>query len=213
MPPAGLLPPSPMNALILVDLQNDFLPGGALAVPRGDEVIALANALEKKFELVVATKDWHPADHVSFAATHPGKKPGEIVALETGEQVLWPVHCVRQTAGAELAPGLNKHPIRRVFAKAVDSKLDCYSGFYDVGRRSTGLAEYLRERGVGEVYILGLATDYCVKATALDAVQLGFKSWVIEDACRPVNLQPGDSERAIAEMRAAGVNIIQSSAL
>ncbi len=202
-----------MNALILVDLQNDFLPGGALVVPHGDEVIPVANSLEKKFELVVATKDWHPADHVSFAVNHPGKRPGDVVTLDTGEQVLWPVHCVRQTAGAELAPALNKHPIRRVFAKAVDTKLDSYSGFYDVGRRSTGLAEYLREQGVDEVYILGLATEYCVKATALNAVQLGFKTWVIEDACRAVNLQPGDSESAIAEMRAAGVNMIRSSDL
>jgi nicotinamidase/pyrazinamidase len=202
-----------MNALILVDLQNDFLPGGALAVPHSDEVIPVANALEKKFDLVVATKDWHPADHVSFAVNHPGKQPGDIVLLETGEQVLWPVHCVRQTAGAELAPALNKHPIHRVFAKAVDTKLDSYSGFYDVGQRSTGLAEYLQEQGVDEVYILGLATDYCVKATALDAVQLGFKTSVIEDACRPVNLQPGDEERAIAEMRSAGVNIVQSGDL
>jgi nicotinamidase/pyrazinamidase len=199
-----------MRALILVDLQNDFLPGGALAVPRGDEVIPLANALQSRFELVVATKDWHPPDHVSFAATYPGKRPGDVVMLEAGPQVLWPVHCVQETRGAELAASLDKGRIRRVFFKEVDSQVDNYSGFFDVTRRSTGLAEYLKQQQVDEVYILGLATDYCVKATALDAAALGFKTFLIEDACRGVNLQPDDSQRAIEAMRAAGVQIVQS---
>lgn len=199
-----------MRALILVDLQNDFLPGGALAVPRGDEVIPLANALQSRFELVVATKDWHPPDHVSFAATYPGKRPGDVVMLEAGPQVLWPVHCVQETRGAELAPSLDKRRIRRVFFKEVDSQVDNYSGFFDVARRSTGLAEYLKQQQVDEVYILGLATDYCVKATALDAAALGFKTFLIEDACRGVNLQPDDSQRAIEAMHAAGVKIVQS---
>lgn len=199
-----------MRALILVDLQNDFLPGGALPVPHGDEVIPLANALQPRFDLVVATKDWHPPDHVSFAATYPGKKPGDVIMLDEGPQVLWPVHCVQESYGAKLAASLDKQRIDRVFFKEIDSQVDNYSGFFDVARRSTGLAEYLQRQGVDEVYVMGLATDYCVKATALDAAALGFQTWVIEDACRGVNLHPDDSQRALEEMQAAGVKAIQS---
>ena len=203
-----------MKALLLVDLQNDFLPGGALGVPRGDEIIPLANRLQPKFEFVVATQDWHPADHVSFAANHPGKKTGEVVPLDGTQQVLWPVHCVEHTPGAELAAALDKRRIRKVFVKGADPQIDSYSGFYDNGRRrSTGLGEYLREQGVEEVYVAGLATDYCVKATALDSVDLGFKTWLIEDACRGVNLSPGDAERAIEAMQAAGVKLVSSEEL
>ena len=199
-----------MRALILVDLQNDFLPGGALAVPHGDEVIPLANALQPRFDLVAATKDWHPPDHVSFAATHPGHKPGDELMLREGPQVLWPVHCVQESYGARLAPSLDRQRIDCEFAKGSDSGLDSYSGFFDVSRRSTGLAEYLQRRGVDEVFVMGLATDYCVKATALDAASLGFKTWLIEDACRGVNLRPEDSQRAVDEMRAGGVKVIQT---
>jgi nicotinamidase/pyrazinamidase len=199
-----------MRALILVDLQNDFLPGGALAVPGGDEVIPLANALQPRFDLVAATKDWHPPDHVSFAATHPNHKPGDVVMLREGPQVLWPVHCVQESYGARLAPSLDRQRIDREAPKGSDSRFDSYSGFFDVARRSTGLAEYLQRQGVDEVYVLGLATDYCVKATAIDAAALGFKTWLIEDACRGVNLRPDDSQRAVEAMRAAGVNVIQS---
>jgi len=203
-----------MKALLLVDLQNDFLPGGALAVPHGDEVIEIANRLQPQFELVVATQDWHPANHDSFAAKHPGKRPGEEILLNGCRQVLWPVHCVQGTPGAELAPALEKRLIRKTFAKGVDSQIDSYSAFFDNAHlRSTGLGEYLREQGVDEVYILGLATDYCVKATALDAVELGFKTYLIEDACRGVNLTVRDVERAIDEMRAAGVGVIRSDEL
>ncbi|HEV7221774.1 MAG TPA: bifunctional nicotinamidase/pyrazinamidase [Pirellulales bacterium] len=203
-----------MKALLLVDLQNDFLPGGALAVPGGDEVLPLANRLQGRFELVVATQDWHPADHVSFAANHPGKKPGDVISLDGAQQVLWPVHCVEHTRGAELAAALDQRPIRRAFFKGADPQIDSYSGFYDNGRRrSTGLGEYLREQGAGEVYVLGLATDYCVKATALDARQLGFETWLIADACRGVNLKLGDAERAIEAMQAAGVKLVSSDAL
>jgi nicotinamidase/pyrazinamidase len=203
-----------MKALLLVDLQNDFLPGGALAVPHGDEVIEIANRLQPQFNLVVATQDWHPADHFSFAAKHPGKRPGEEILLNGCRQVLWPVHCVQGTPGAELAPALEKRLIRKTFAKGVDSQIDSYSAFFDNAHlRSTGLGEYLREQGVDEVYILGLATDYCVKATALDAVELGFKTYLIEDACRGVNLTVRDVERAIDEMRAAGVGVIRSDEL
>lgn len=203
-----------MKALLLVDLQNDFLPGGALGVPGGDEVIPIANRLQPKFEFVVATQDWHPADHVSFAANHPGNKPGDVISLDGAPQVLWPVHCVQRTRGAELAAALDKRRIRKVFVKGADPQIDSYSGFYDNGRRrSTGLDEYLHAQGVDEVYVQGLATDYCVKATALDAVGLGFKTWLIEDACRGVNLSPGDAERAIEAMQAAGVKLVSSEEL
>jgi nicotinamidase/pyrazinamidase len=200
-----------MRALILVDIQNDFIPGGALAVPEGDRVVPVANEVQKKFELIVATQDWHPREHGSFAVNHPGKKPGEVIDLNGLTQILWPVHCVQQTRGAEFAPGLDTSRIAKVFQKGTDPAIDSYSGFFDNGhRKSTGLGDWLRERGVGDVYACGLATDYCVKFTALDARQLGFNVWLIEDACRGVNLKPGDSAEAIAEMRKAGVTVVQS---
>ena len=198
-----------MNALILVDLQNDFCPGGTLAVPDGDLVIPTVNDLQKKFDLVVATQDWHPADHGSFAASHPGKKPGDAIELAGLTQILWPVHCVQGTYGAKLHPGLDPSAIERVFRKGMDPLTDSYSGFFDNGhRKATGLEEYLKGRGVDSVYVCGLATDYCVKFTALDAVQLGFETFLIEDACRGVNLQPGDVGREVEEMLAKGVHKI-----
>jgi nicotinamidase/pyrazinamidase len=201
-----------MRALILVDIQNDFLPGGALAVPHGDEVIAVANRVSPRFDLVVATQDWHPPGHGSFAANHPGRKVGEVIDLHGLPQVLWPVHCVQGTAGAAFAPGLDVSRVRRVFQKGTDPAIDSYSGFFDNGhRRSTGLADSLREQGVDEVFVTGLATDYCVKFTALDAVQrAGLKTTLIEDGCRGVNLRPGDSERAVEVMRLAGVDLVRS---
>jgi nicotinamidase/pyrazinamidase len=199
------------RALILVDLQNDFLPGGALPVPEGDHVIPLANQLQERFELVVATQDWHPRNHASFAANHPSKQPGDVIELAGLRQILWPVHCVQGTRGAELVPGLKTDAIARIFQKGIDPLIDSYSGFYDNGhRRSTGLGEWLKEQGVEEVYVLGLATDYCVRFTALDARQIGFATWLIEDACRGVNLKAGDVDRAIAEMRQAGVAVVQA---
>jgi nicotinamidase/pyrazinamidase len=195
-----------MNALLLVDLQNDFCPGGALAVPDGDQIFPRINELQKKFDLVVATQDWHPADHGSFAVNHPGKKPGDVVELAGLSQILWPVHCVQGTSGAALHPLLDRSAIERVFRKGMDPLTDSYSGFFDNGHRhATGLEAYLRERGIDSVYLCGLATDYCVKFTALDAVRLGFETFLIEDACRGVNLQPGDVERAVEEMKAKGV--------
>ena len=203
-----------MRALILVDIQNDFLPGGALAVPHGDEVIAVANRVATTFDLVVATQDWHPRDHGSFAANHPGKKVGDVIDMHGLPQVLWPVHCVQGTAGAEFAPALDVSRVRRVFQKGTDPAIDSYSGIFDNGhRRSTGLADYLREQGVTQVFVMGLATDYCVKFTALDAVRAGLKTTLIEDGCRGVNLRPGDSEAAVAEMRAARVEVLRSSDL
>ena len=203
-----------MKALILVDLQNDFLPGGALAVPQGDAVIPLANQLQGCFKLAVATQDWHPPNHGSFAANHPGRKVGDVVKLAKLEQVLWPVHCVQNTRGAEFAPGLIRARINRVFKKGTDPLLDSYSGFFDNGHQSaTGLNAYLKDRDVTDVYVLGLATDYCVKFTALDAVGLGFRTFLVEDACRGVELKPGDVASAIDEMRAAGVTLVRSQDL
>ena len=200
-----------MKALILVDIQNDFLPGGALAVPQGDEVIPVANQLQAKFSLVAATQDWHPPNHGSFAANHPGKKVFEQTELGGLRQTLWPVHCVQDTPGADLAAGLNRERIARIFQKGTDPAIDSYSGFFDNGhRRATGLDEWLKSKGVIDVYICGLATDYCVKFTALDAVSLGFKTHLFEDASRGVNLRPTDVQAAISEMQRAGVDILRS---
>ncbi len=195
-----------MNALILVDLQNDFLPGGALAVPHGDEVVAMANKLQGKFDLVVATQDWHPTDHLSFAAQHAGRSVGDVIDLDGLPQVLWPVHCVQGTWGSEFSSELNTSAIGKVFPKGTDRRRDSYSGFYDNGGiYPTGLGRYLQQAGVDTVYVMGLATDYCVRATAMDAARWGFKTLLIEDACRGVELQPGDCARAIAEMERVGV--------
>lgn len=203
-----------MKALILVDIQNDFLPGGALAVPDGDAVVPVANRIQGLFPLVVATQDWHPANHGSFAANRPGKKPYDQIELNGLSQTLWPVHCVQETPGAELAPGLSRERIAKVFQKGTEAGIDSYSGFFDNGhRRGTGLDEWLRERGVTEVYVCGLATDYCVKFTALDAVGQGFKTHFIEDASRGVNLRSDDIKNAIHEMKQAGVQIVQSGEL
>ena len=203
-----------MRALILVDIQNDFLPGGALAVPDGDAVVPVANRVQPRFDLVLATQDWHPANHGSFAANHANRRPGETIDLAGLPQILWPVHCVQGTPGAEFAPGLDFSPVRRVFPKGTNPSVDSYSGFFDNGRRqATGLADYLRDQHVNEVYILGLATDYCVKWTALDARELGFETYLITDGCRGVNLAPEDSARALGEMRAAVVHLLESKEL
>jgi nicotinamidase/pyrazinamidase len=203
-----------MKTLILVDLQNDFLPGGALAVPEGDLIIPIANRLQPIFDLVVATQDWHPLEHGSFAAQYPGKKPGQVIELGGLPQVLWPTHCVQATSGAAFSPELNTRRISKTFYKGTDPQIDSYSGFFDNGhRKATGLGDYLQSQKVTQVYLLGLATDYCVKATALDAVALGFEVYLITDACRGVNLQAGDVDRAIAEMHAAGVTSVTSARL
>ncbi|MEL6850845.1 MAG: bifunctional nicotinamidase/pyrazinamidase [Bacteroidota bacterium] len=200
-----------MKTLIIVDIQNDFVPGGALAVKEGDEIVPRINELQPSFDLVVATQDWHPADHGSFAVHHPGKKPGELIDLHGLTQVLWPVHCVQGTEGAAFVEELNTDQVEKVFVKGTDSSVDSYSGFFDNGRRnSTGLGDFLKEKGASEVYVVGLATDYCVKFTALDAASLGYKTYLIEDACRGVELNPGDIDQALADMEAAGVRRISS---
>src|SRR5579871_2669771 len=203
-----------MKALILVDIQNDFLPGGALAVPDGDAVIAVANRLQPAFPIVVATQDWHPVNHGSFAANHSGKNAFAQTELNGLPQTLWPVHCVQNTKGAALAANLNQERIAKVFRKGTDAGIDSYSGFFDNGhRKTTGLGDWLKEKGVKEVFVCGLATDYCVKFTALDAAQLGFRTSVIEDASRGVNLGADDVKNALSEMKRAGISIVQSAEL
>jgi nicotinamidase/pyrazinamidase len=202
------------RALILVDLQNDFVPGGALAVREGDAVIPVANRVQQAFDLIVASRDWHPRDHGSFAANHPGRNVGDVIDLHGLPQILWPVHCVQNTSGADFVSGLDLSRIDRVFLKGTDKEIDSYSAFFDNGhRRSTGMGDYLKERGVRDVYVCGLATDYCVKFTALDARQLGFNVHLIEDASRAINLKPDDCAKALDEIRRVGGHIIRSESL
>lgn len=201
-----------MKALILVDLQNDFCNFGALAVKGGNDVIPIANRLMEKFELVVATQDWHPADHESFAAVHYFRQPGQVINLHGLEQVLWPIHCVQGTFGAEFVQELNTNKITKVFPKGTDKTVDSYSGFFDNGKRGdTGLHAYLQEKNVTEVYVMGLALDYCVKFTATDAIELGYKTHLILDGTRAVNLEPNDGEKAVDFLKSLGVTVIESS--
>lgn len=201
-------------ALLLIDLQVDFMPTGMLPVPEGDRVVPIANKLMPRYDIVVATQDWHPATHGSFAANHPWRKPGDLIELDGLDQVLWPIHCVQKTWGSELVADLNTKGITKIFYKGTDPTIDSYSGFYDNGhRKSTGLAEWLKKQGIEQVHLMGLATDYCVKFSVLDALREGFQTTLIEDGCRGVNLQPGDSERAIEEMRAAGATVIDYDTL
>lgn len=199
-----------MNALIVVDVQNDFLPGGALPVLDGHAIIPLINALLPCFDLVVATQDWHPPDHVSFAASHPGTHAGEEIELVGRRQILWPVHCVAGSPGAALASGLETSRIERIFRKGVDRHVDSYSGFFDDGRVSTGLGEYLRQRGASTLYLCGLALEYCVQATALDACREGWKTHVILDATRAIDAAPGDMARVVESLQAAGIELVTS---
>jgi nicotinamidase/pyrazinamidase len=201
-----------MKCLILTDIQNDFLPGGALAVPDGNAIIPVANELQPVFPMVVGTQDWHPANHSSFAANHPGKKPFEVIELGGLPQTLWPAHCVQGTPGAALSRGLHQERIRKIFHKGTDPNIDSYSAMFDNWhRKSTGLGEWLKEEGVSEVFLCGLATDYCVKFTVMDALKFGFKVRIVEDACRGINLGPDDVRNAIEEMRRAGVMVLQSA--
>lgn len=202
------------KALIMVDLQNDFCQGGSLAVPEGDAVVAIANRLQKQFDLVVATQDWHPSDHMSFASNNAGHRIGEVLSINGIPQVLWPNHCVQESIGAQFHPQLATGHIHKIIHKGTDKRVDSYSAFFDNAHHATtGLDVYLRDLGVTDVYIMGLATDYCVKYSSLDAIKLGFKVFVVLDACRGVGLKSDDIERAVAEMRAAGVNILNSEDL
>ncbi len=195
-------------------MQNDFCLGGALAVSRGDEVVRLANRLMPRFDLVIATQEFHPRDHGSFAANHPGRRPFEMSELAGMPQVLWPIHCVQGTWGAALHPGLDVTRIDHVFPKGVDRMVDSYSGFFDNGhRRATGLGDYLRAKQVDELVVMGLISDYCVRSTVLDALAFGLRVTVVEDGCRPVELQIGDGARAMRDMRQAGARVIHSGEL
>jgi nicotinamidase/pyrazinamidase len=203
-----------MRALILVDIQNDFLPGGALAVKEGDQIIPIVNELlKKKFDVIVATKDWHPPGHGSFATSHH-KQPGEHTVLAGLDQILWPEHCVQGTSGAEFGPGWDTSKVKRIFLKGIEKNIDSYSTFFDNGHlRTTGLEVFLRQKGIKDVYIAGLTTDFCVKYSVLDAIELGFNAYVIADACRGVNLEKGDDARALEYMRKAGAHIMTSKDL
>jgi nicotinamidase/pyrazinamidase len=193
------------EVLLVVDVQNDFLPGGALAVPFGDAVVPVVNQLARRFRHVVLTQDWHPATHISFAANHAARRNYDTVELPYGEQVLWPVHCVQGTAGAALAQGLDIPHAAMILRKGCVETIDSYSAFKEADRKTpTGLAGYLRERGLSRLTVAGLATDFCVAWTALDARAAGFDVSVIEAACRPIDLN-GSLGRAWHDMTAAGV--------
>lgn len=201
------------TALIVVDVQNDFCPGGSLAVPDGDAVVPVVNALGRRFRHVVLTQDWHPAGHASFASSHPGRKPFETIELAYGPQVLWPDHCVQGTAGAAFHAGLDLSQAEAVIRKGYRSGIDSYSGFIEADRRTpTGLEGYLRERGIAKLVIAGLATDFCVNWTAQDAVRAGFETVVVEDACRAIDLD-GSLDRAWADMAAAGIKRVSAASL
>lgn len=196
-------------ALIVVDIQNDFLPGGALAVPRGDETVAIANRLMPLFPTVVLTADWHPADHSSFASQHAGKSPYDVVPMPYGNQVLWPDHCVAGTSGADFAAGLETVRAHAVIRKGTDKNCDSYSGFLAADRKTpTGLAGYLKSRGVTTVFVCGLATNFCVAWTAQDASAAGFKTYLIEDASRAIDAG-GSLAAAMAGLKTAGVGVIE----
>ena len=200
-----------MRALLLVDVQNDFMPGGSLAVVDGDAVVPVANALMPHFDLVVATQDWHPTGHASFASSHEGRAPGDVVQVEGAPQVLWPNHCVQGSPGASFHSALDVAGIDRVVRKGTDLKIDSYSGFFDNNHaKDTGLSAYLGGRGVEEIWLVGVATDYCVRFTALDGRAEGFEVVVVADGVRAVDLAPGDGEAALAGMAAAGCRVARS---
>lgn len=201
-----------MKALIIVDIQNDFLPGGSLPVENGDEIIPIVNRLQEKFDLVVAAQDWHPADHLSFASNHKGKKPFDKIELKGLDQVLWPDHCVQQSFGAEFASELDMRKVEAIFRKGTDRQIDTYGAFYDNGHlKSTGLSGYLKEKGIDEVYVVGLAGDICVYHTCKDAQKEGFKATLIEDATRALNDE--DFARAKEDILSNGGKVLHSTAI
>lgn len=198
-----------MKALLLIDLQNDFMPGGPLGVPQGNECVESANEAQHFFNFVIASKDWHPADHLSFAPIHENKKPGDVIIVNGLMQTLWPIHCVQHTQGAALVKNLNQNKIRHIITKGTDHALDSYSAFFDnAHRHETGLASYLKLSAIEEIFLLGVATEYCVKYTALDAIKLGFKTNVIIDGCRGIGLGCQDIPQALEDMRSKGVNLL-----
>jgi nicotinamidase/pyrazinamidase len=209
---AGKLAPAARDVFIVIDVQNCFVPGGSLAVGRGDEIVPLINRLAKGFRHVVMTQDWHTPHHVSFASSHPGKKPFDLIDLAYGKQMLWPDHCVQGTPGADLVAGLSVPGAELVLRKGYRDAVDSYSAFNEADRRPTGLGAYLRERGLKRVFLAGLATDFCVAWSAVDARKAGFEVYVIEDACRGIDTN-GSLAKAWADMHRAGVHRIQSGDL
>jgi nicotinamidase/pyrazinamidase len=198
-----------MKTLVIVDVQNDFMPGGALAIAKGDEIVPVINRIQPRFDLVVSTQDWHPRDHKSFASQHAGRKPFESVELGGLKQTLWPDHCVQGSTGAEFHKDLDMRKTEAVFRKGTDPGIDSYSGFYDNGhRRKTGMAGYLRERGAHDLYFCGLAGDICVYYTLMDALKEGFKATFIEDAARPLDKAAWESAKK--DMLAQGAAVIPS---
>lgn len=209
----GAIPVGDCDVLIVVDVQYSFLPGGSLAVPDGDSILPPVNRIAQGFRNVVLTQDWHPADHLSFASQHPGRKPLETVRMAYGEQVLWPDHCVQGTEGAQLAKDLDIPHAQLVIRKGYNKGIDSYSAFYEADRKTpTGLGGYLKQRGLQKVFVVGLATDFCVAWTAMDARKEGFETFVIEDACRGIDAQ-GSLAKAWNDMKAAGVKRIMSGDL
>lgn len=197
-----------MSALIIIDMQNDFMPWGSLAVPDADKIIKTIKTLMEKFEHIYATKDWHPPDHVSFALNH-ARSPGEEIELKDSTQKLWPEHCVIDSLGAEIVSPIDQKKIEKVFTKGSDPLIDSYSAFFDNARKKkTGLASYLKKKNISKLYFVGVATDYCVKFSVLDALDLGFNVYLIQDACQSISKDPIE---AIAEMRQKGAHIIASS--
>lgn len=201
------------DALLIIDVQNDFCPGGALAVADGDAVVPVINRVQGGFETVVLTQDWHPADHSSFAVNHPGAAPFSVVEMPYGPQVLWPAHCVQSSAGAALREDLETERSNLLIRKGFRAGIDSYSAFFENDHVTvTGLAGYLRERGIDAVTLAGLATDFCVRFSAVDAAKLGFRVRLIEDACRAIDLD-GSLAEAMAEMSGHGVEMIRSTDL
>jgi nicotinamidase/pyrazinamidase len=200
-----------MDALLIVDVQNDFLPGGNLGVPEGDKIIPVINNLQNKFQLIVASRDWHPANHGSFASNHEGKKAGDIIELNGLEQILWPDHCIQGSPGAELSPLLNQNLIQRIIFKGTDPKVDSYSAFFDNGHKiQTDLHNYLQKKGVKRLFITGLAADVCVYFTVKDALELGYETFLITDTTRGVNMNENNTSKAMEDMEKRGAALIKS---
>ena len=207
------MPISPRTALLVIDVQNDFIPGGQLAVPEGDLIVPLINRLAGQFKQVVIAQDWHPAGHASFASSHPGRQPYDVIQLPYGEQTLWPDHCIQGSRGAEFHSGLDLPHAQLIIRKGCNPDIDSYSAFLEADRvTTTGLAGYLKERGIDTVYMVGLALDFCVMFSALDARAAGFNVFVVLDACRAIDLN-GSLATAIERMQVAGVVLIQSTEL
>ncbi|WP_248741746.1 MULTISPECIES: bifunctional nicotinamidase/pyrazinamidase [unclassified Pseudomonas] len=204
---------SPRTALLVIDVQNDFIPGGQLAVPEGDRIVPLINRLAEQFKQVVIAQDWHPAGHASFASSHPGRQPYDVIQLPYGEQTLWPDHCIQGTHGADFHSGLNLPHAQLIIRKGCNPDIDSYSAFLEADRATTtGLTGYLKERGIDTVYMVGLALDFCVMFSALDARAAGFNTFVVLDACRAIDMN-GSLASAIERMQVAGVGLIQSTEL